>query len=413
MILVTCVTVGMGLWIFQNVAGDLEDVQINAAVMIQALAATAPPPGVRATAAPLAATATPAPTPTPAALVVTLNAVGQINLDSTLRKSGALEDGGFDYDEIFTDIKAYLGRADVTLVTLESAVIPDAALDTYNAPVEILTALNKAGVNIINVGTEHILDKGLEGLAATRETAERMGFDVIGASRSAEEQGRLLLIDVKGVKIACLSYVYGLSSTGAKKGNAQSRAYSVNLLEADRVVSDVQRVRQQGAQLVVVNVHWGKRSNTRPNAEVTKLTEQIAASGADVILGTHPTSVQTFERRWVTLADGAAKEVFIAYSLGNFLTNERDEASAILGTVLSLQFTLDPGANQVRLSDARYLPTWVMRYQTNSKYHYRIVPAGKEAQPAEMTNSVFRNMRRAYEDLLKRVGQEAAVSYAE
>ena len=420
MILWTAGCVAMGLFVFSRLSGYLGDVQLSPAAMIQGLVATAPPatqsPAAQTTASPETTpetqeTAQPAPAQAPR--VITINAVGQIGLDNTLRRSGLQESGNYDYQEIFTDIAPYMSRSDITLVTLETAVAGESLdYDSYNAPDAILDALGKAGVDIINLGTERILDKGFEGLAKTRDTAERMGFDVTGAHRSAQEQQLPLTFVVQDIKVACLSYTYGLSSTGGKKGTAEQRAWAVNLLDPEQVRQDVQKARAQGAQLVLVNVHWGKRSNTKPSSDVLKLADQLASCGADAILGTHPTSVHSMERRTVTLEDGRTQEVFIAYSLGNFLTNERDDAATITGTLLTLEFTLDPGADRVRLTNARYMPTWVMRYQTDS-YHYRILPAGSASQPPEMTNSVYRNMSKAYENQLKTLGTEAAAPYAE
>jgi len=410
----TIATIGLGALIFPQLAGSLEDVQAGAAVMIQALAATAVPPGVTPipTLAPSPQT-TATPTPTPAARSITLSFSGQVNLDSTLRKAGVRESNTYDYSDIFTQIAPYLSKADLTLVTVETVVAGDiAGFGSYNAPDAILSALRQAGVDVINVATERILDIGITGLNATYETGKRFGFDVIGINVTPEGRYHPLIVDVKGVKTALLSYTYGLSSTGSKQGTASQREDSVNIIDAARIRSDVAYVREQGAQLVIVNAHWGKRNNTKPAGEVQRLVDDIANCGVDVIIGTHPTSVHPFETRTVHLADGTEKDIFIAYSMGNLLTNERDEAKDILGSILTLTFTQDPGSSTARLTDARYMPTWVMRYQSGS-YQYRILPAGTEQQPPEMTNTIYRNMRRAYEALLKQNGTQPALPVAE
>ncbi|MDR1569234.1 MAG: CapA family protein [Oscillospiraceae bacterium] len=418
MLIIVAITVGMSAWVLPRIAGDLEDITIDTAALIHALAATAAPSG----AAPIAeyhpatdidVPAEPTPAPPPAASSVTISVGGQIWLDSTLRKSGLQEAGAYHYDDIFETITPYMNGADVTMVTLESTISMNESYDTYRAPEAILGALKNAGVDIINLATERILEEGLDGLAHTRTIAEKYGFDVTGANRSADEQALPLTFELNGIKIAVLSYTYGLSTAGAKVGTKEDRQAAVNLIDAQSIRDDVRLAREQGANLVLINTHWGKRSNTKPPTDITRLVDEIADCGADAILGTHPTTVHKMERRSVLCADGVQRDVFIAYSLGDFLVNERGSSDEIIGMLLTLQFTLDPDSASARLTDAKYLPTWQMRWQPADKYYYRILPAGTTQQPSEMTNTVYRSMRRAYEDLIKKIGSDAAMPISE
>jgi len=418
MLTITLLTVGLGAWTLPRLAGNLEDVTFDPGVYIQALAQTQPESQAEvitvyepaATPVPEAA---PTATPAPESRSVTFAFGGQVSVDNTMRKAVRVEGDYYDFSGIFDVITPYLSQADVAMLTLEAATAgADADYDVYNAPDALLTALQDAGVDVINLGTERILDKGIAGLTRTRDLAEQMGFDVVGANRSLDESLLPLTFEVNGVKCAILSYTYGLSSTGSQKGTKDQRAYSVNTLDAARVRLDVKQARAQGAQVVVVACHWGKRSNTKASTDVKGIAESILDCGADAIIGTHPTSVHTMERRTVTWEDGTEHEVFVAYSLGNFLTNERDDTANITGVLLTLRFTVEPGADSAKITSASYLPTWVMRWQ-DSIYHYRILPSGTLTQPAEMTNSVYRNMRRSYEDMIKKLGTDAALPIEE
>ena len=417
MLVITVISVGLGAWIFPRIAGNLDEVVIDTAALIQALAATAPPPGTTPVTEPRPTIAPeeyeqPTATPPPQAKTVTISAAGQIWLDSTLRKSGVTEGGSYNYEEIFDAIRPYMNDADVTMVTLESTVTGGDSYDTYRAPEAILSALKNAGVDIINLATERILEEGLAGLDYTRSTAVGMGFSVTGANRSREEQELPLTFEVNGVKIAVLSYTYGLSAVGGRVGTKEQRDIAVSLIDANRIREEVAEARSHGANLVIVNTHWGKRSNTKPGTDITRLVDDIITCGADAIIGTHPTTVHKMDRRRVTCDDGVERDVFIAYSLGDLLVNERSTSAEIIGTLLTLQFTLDPGATSVRLTGAEYLPTWQMRWEAG-KYNYRILPAGTVVQPDEMTNTVYRSMRRAYEDVVKKLGSDIATPVAE
>ncbi|MDR0396405.1 MAG: CapA family protein [Oscillospiraceae bacterium] len=413
MLAATALAVSMSAWIFPRLSGSLEDVAVVSGALIQALAATAVPgeTPVAVYQPTIEPTAAPTPTPPPQSRTVTLGVSGQIYLDGNLRKSGLIETGAYNFESIFSQIAPYASAPDAMMVTLETTVSDAPPYDTYCAPSEILTALKNAGVDIINLGTERILEEGFEGLSKTRAAVEMHGFSVTGAHRSPDEQALPLTLDLNGVKVAVLSYTYGLSTVGAKQGSKDQRAIAVNTIDPQRIRQDAETARERGANLVIVNMNWGKRTATKPAAAETKIVDEIADCGVDVILGVHPSSAHKMERRNVTWADGTEHEVFIAYSLGNFLTNER-ETDQIVGMLLTLQFTLDPGSDRARLTDAKWMPTWVMRWDSGG-YQYRILPAGTETQPAEMTDGVYRNMRRAYENIIKRYGDTAAVPVAE
>ncbi|GHV27908.1 hypothetical protein FACS18948_6040 [Clostridia bacterium] len=416
MLTIAAATIALSGWIFLRLAGDLNDITIDTASIIQSLVVsssdqpaatsinysvvTAPEP-----------TPSPTPAPPPESKRLTLTAGGQIYLDSTLRKAG-LNDGGYYFDDIFAQITPYMNKSDITMVTLESTVTESGSYGTYIAPAAILSALKTAGVDIINLATERILDGGLNGLATTRTIAEQLGFSVTGAHRSADEQRLPLTFEVNGIKVAVLSYTYGLSSEGDKKGSSSDRAIAVNIMNAETIRADVMQARNLGANLVIVNTHWGKRADTKAGSQQTRLIDNIIDCGADLILGTHPLTVHKFDKQTLVCADGVTRDVFVAYSLGDFMVNERSSSAEVTGVLLTLEYELADSASSVTLKNSTYMPTWLMRWETD-KYYYKIIPAGTTSKPEVMTDTIYRNMRRAYEDLLKKNGSDFALPIPE
>ncbi|MEG0766884.1 MAG: CapA family protein, partial [Clostridia bacterium] len=275
MLLVTIGCIGVGGWVWERIAGDADFTQFQPARLMQTLAfqgesarvmtekqSNEQPQTKRAPVQPPATVLAPTPTPAPTARVITLHAVGQIQLDATLRRAYYdAESETYDYSEILQPIAADMAAADLTIATLESTLAgEDAEYGNYNAPDVLLDALKVAGVDLINLSTERILDFGLDGLKRTRDVAESMGFAVVGANRSADEKQMQSSFQINGIRGVILSYTYGLSSTGARVGDDVQRANAVNLLDVDTVKADVARARMQGAEVVIVNVHWGKRS---------------------------------------------------------------------------------------------------------------------------------------------------------
>jgi poly-gamma-glutamate synthesis protein (capsule biosynthesis protein) len=72
------------------------------------------------------------------------------------------------------------------------------------------------------------------------------------------------------------------------------------------------------ADVVIVCPHWGVEYALQPSREQVELAHQMIDAGADLIVGSHPHVVQPLEKyhdRW------------IAYSLGNFVFDQRDRAT--------------------------------------------------------------------------------------
>lgn len=99
------------------------------------------------------------------------------------------------------------------------------------------------------------------------------------------------------------------------------------------------RAARQEADFVVVGVHWGVEDSHNITQAQRTLAQSLADWGADVIIGTHPHVLQDAE--WRTAADG--RNVFVAYSLGNFLSTQ-SKPDQLIGAVLTfeLEQTTEP-----------------------------------------------------------------------
>ena len=92
------------------------------------------------------------------------------------------------------------------------------------------------------------------------------------------------------------------------------------------------RAARQEADFVVVGIHWGVEDSHNITQAQRTLAQSLADWGADVIIGTHPHVLQDAE--WRTAADG--RNVFVAYSLGNFLSTQ-SKPDQLIGAVLTLE----------------------------------------------------------------------------
>ncbi|MCW9098151.1 MAG: hypothetical protein OQJ93_12270 [Ignavibacteriaceae bacterium] len=65
---------------------------------------------------------------------------------------------------------------------------------------------------------------------------------------------------------------------------------------------------------------------------------------------------------------------FVAYSMGNFISNQRWRYSDA-GVILNIQISKNIFSDSVYISDVNYLPTWVFKGSTENGKEYVILPS--------------------------------------
>ncbi|WP_241825444.1 CapA family protein [Micromonospora sp. CB01531] len=212
----------------------------------------------------------------------------------------------------FGRIAAVLRDADLTLVNLETAVTnrgtPQPKRYQFRSPETAYSALRGAGIDAVSIANNHTLDYGQVGLLDTLDAAADADFPVFGAGRDADAAYAPWLSTVKGVRIAVLgmSQVHELA---AQWKATESRPGIAMAFDEARATAALQAARQQ-ADLVIVFMHWGVEGNSCPTGEMKTFARQMAAAGADIVVGTHAHTL---------LADGWLGRTYVHYGLGNFL----------------------------------------------------------------------------------------------
>jgi hypothetical protein len=106
--------------------------------------------------------------------------------------------------------------------------------------------------------------------------------------------------------------------------------------------------------LVVVAAHWGYEYQFYPDAAQVEGARQMAAAGADVILGAQPHTLQP-----VDILDIGGRKTLVIYSLANFIASQGAfQASSFAATSVIFYVGLARAADgSVRVTGYRYLPT--------------------------------------------------------
>lgn len=259
---------------------------------------------------------------------VSLVMVGDILFHTPVAESGVQEDGSYNYDALFANVKDEIEGADLALVNQEVIIGGEAlgisGYPSFNAPYELGDALAEAGFDVVLHATNHTLDQGKKGVQNCLSFWKNQHPDVavlgINASQDAQNNN-IYVYEQDGIRIAILNYTYGTNGIDLPS----DMPYAVNLLEEEKVVADIEKAKEE-ADFIIVCPHWGTEYQLTPSAEQGRWTEIFLENGVDLVIGTHPHVIQPIE--WIPYEDqggdaenGASdtEGMLVYYSLGNFL----------------------------------------------------------------------------------------------
>ncbi len=282
----------------------------------------------------------------------------------------------YDFRPFFAEIKPLLEQADLATAVLETTLAGPASgyagYPRFNSPDQIADALQWSGVDVVFTAHNHLLDRGRQGLFRTLEYLDRLGLAHVGSARTSDPAARVVLREVNGIAVAFLAYT---TTTNGLPVPADS-PWAVNLYRPETAVEDVARARRAGADVVVCALHAGVEYQRQPAPEQRRIVDQLLAAGVDVVLGSHPHVIEPIEHRAMPGPAGANRTAFVAYSLGNLLSNQRWRYSDC-GLLVSLTLIKEPG-RPARLLRSGWQALWVHKYWAGGRVKYRILPVDGE-----------------------------------
>lgn len=234
---------------------------------------------------------------------------------------------------------------------------------TFNSPDAVADTLKQAGFDLVVTANNHSLDRGYNGGVRTLEVLHRAGLDTVGTYASLSDSKKFLVKNIDGIKVAYLAYTYGTNGIPVPSGHN----YFVNILDPQRVVSDIKAVRPYADTIIVV-VHWGVEYNPGVTNDQKTMALKFFKAGADIILGSHPHVIEPME---VMRVNGEDK--FVIYSMGNFIGHQRGlERNS--GVVLKLKLVKNLVNKKTLLKEVSYTPTFSHSYKENGRLQFRVVP---------------------------------------
>jgi len=335
---------------------------------------------------------------------VTLAAIGDIMVHGAqLKAARDDENNEYNFEPVFSQVKDLLTASDITMGNLETTLPGKEKLYSgypqFGAPDALAVALRKAGIDILATANNHACDKSMQGVVRTIKVLDELGLLHVGTyqSQAAYENNRILMVERNHVRLAVLNYTYGLNDMPIPEGTF------VGLIDRQRMAEDIALARTKQPDFIIVFIHWGTEYERTPNEFQTSLAAFLFSEGADIILGSHPHVLQPFALRSVTDKYGITKPRLVIYSLGNFVSNQREryrDGGIIFNITLEKGSSPGSGTTQ-HITAVHYSPTWVYVHRTADKNEFYILPVLKylnNDQPLRLPDEAYQKMLTFYRD---------------
>lgn len=193
-------------------------------------------------------------------------------------------------DYFFRNVWDVFAADDLTMINLEGTFTREETRADkkycFRADPSCVDVLTGSSVELCNLANNHSRDYGPK---SYRDTVNAL--DGAGIRWVRDED--VCLVEAGGVKVG-IAGIYELPRH----------------MDADSIVQeDIKKLREQGAELVCVEFHWGIEGEDVPDRNQVALAHSAIEGGADLVVGAHPHVLQGME-----IYRGKP----VVYSMGNF-----------------------------------------------------------------------------------------------
>ena len=220
---------------------------------------------------------------------------------------------GADY--FFKHVKSIFEKDDLSIVNMEGTLTEETTreLKTYafKGPVEYTSILSGSSIEAANLANNHSSDYGVKSYSDTIKALEDAGVSTFGYNR-------IKIFKIKGVKVG-VTGIYELE-------DHQDRATQVK--------ENIKALKKAGAQIIIINFHWGAEKVYVPDENQKALAHLAIDEGADLVIGHHPHVLEGVEKY---------KGKYIAYSLGNFCFGGNSNPEDTDSMIVQQTFTIKNG----------------------------------------------------------------------
>lgn len=232
------------------------------------------------------------------------------NFDYDTSLNAYFESYGKEY--FFQNVKSIFEADDLTIANNEGTFTESYDREdktfAFKAPASFAGIYSCSSVEAVNTANNHSHDYGEQSFQDTMDALDAEGIVHFGYDETA-------VMDVKGVKVGLIG-IYELND---------------HLERKQQLEDNINKVKDEGAELVIVIFHWGNEKETVPDSNQTTLGRLAIDLGADLVCGHHPHVLQGVEEY---------KGKNIVYSLGNFCFGGNSSPSDMDTMIFQQTFTI-------------------------------------------------------------------------
>ncbi len=320
---------------------------------------------------------------------LTLTFVGDIMVHTPQFKSARLADGDYNFEPWFQYVKPYFTNSDLMIGNLETTLSERNDISGYpsfHSPVQLATALKKAGFDILVTANNHSLDNHLYGVETTLSTLRSIDIASTG-TYLRDETAQPLIVTQNDIKIGLIASTYGTNGILLPK----NYPHVVNINSTSLYQAQIKTLRENDVDTIIAFVHWGNEYQRKASRSQIEFANQLAELGVDIIIGSHPHVIQPDD-----FIETSNHQCYVVYSLGNAISNQRKRYR---DSGLAIRLTLHKRANKKpTLARIDYLPLWVDKHDQNGNINYAMIPLDNTIQLDRLSPTDSSKMNQALAD---------------
>ena len=290
-----------------------------------------------------------------------------------IRSAEIVKDEIYNYTPCFEYVQPIVEAADFAVGNLEvtlPGIPPYLGYPNFRSPDTLATAIREAGFDMLVTANNHSNDALGEGVIHTIQVLDANDLYHTGTFKDTLEKEMYypLIVYRKGFKLVFLNYTYDTNKIRTRPPTM------VNEIDEAEMEKDMAAARKMQADAIIVVMHWGEEYETNESKKQQRLAKKLAEWGADLIIGAHPHVVQPIKEMQILQADSSSKKVVVAYSLGNFISNQR-KPNTDGGLIFEVTLNKNLNTQKTTIKDYLYIPIW--RYiepNKKGKAIFRTVP---------------------------------------
>jgi poly-gamma-glutamate capsule biosynthesis protein CapA/YwtB (metallophosphatase superfamily) len=259
--------------------------------------------------------------------------------------------GQLDFRPLLADLKPVVSQADLAICHMETPVAPEggpySGYPLFSAPPAIVPALKWEGYDACTTASNHSIDQGFDGLTRTLDDFAKVGIQTAGTAATKKASRQPLLIDANGVTVGLISATYGTNGIPLPA----DEPWSVPLIDTDEIIRKAAVAKEQGADIVLVALHWGLEYYHPPTEDQLAIAEKLTQSpDIDFIYGHHAHVVQPYDR---------VNGTWVVYGLGNAVAQQDTAVEGVYdGNTARVTFT-ERKDGSFKVAKLEYIPTMI------------------------------------------------------